>query len=36
MIIGVLIGAVIGAFGMSLFAINAYEKGYNDGRSEWL
>lgn len=33
MILGFFIGSTIGIFAMALLSVNAYEKGYNDGRS---
>jgi hypothetical protein len=32
-VIGLLVGAIGGMLTMSLFAVNAYEKGFEDGKS---
>jgi hypothetical protein len=31
-VIAFIIGGTIGAFGMALFTVNAYERGYSDGK----
>jgi hypothetical protein len=32
-IVGLFVGGLGGVLGMSLFAVNAYEKGFEDGRA---
>lgn len=33
-IVGVFVGAFLGVFLMSLFSVNVYEKGYQDGMTQ--